>query len=207
MRSLILNDHLTQSPLAWPSGWNRTLNPITSRFGKWNNKVSIAKAADFVLEELARMAIPEYKVIISTNLRYRNDGRPYSNQKEPDDKGVAVWWMDERQQKVIALDQYDRIADNLYAIGKTIQAMRSIERWGGSEILNRTFTGFTALPDNSKMTWREVLKYCGDSLAGATDAYRKARSCAHPDTGGSDQLFKDVQEAWEQAKLHFGNSK
>ena len=77
------------------------------------------------------MAIPECDVIISTNLRLKKDGYPYSNQIEPSDKGCAVWWRESPAEKVIALDKYDRTADNLYAIGKTIEAMRGIERWGG----------------------------------------------------------------------------
>ena len=46
----------------------------------------------------------------------------------------------------MAIDQYFRVADNLAAIAATLEAMRAIERHGGAEILDRAFTGFTALP-------------------------------------------------------------
>ena len=74
--------------------------------------------------------------IISTNLKLRLDGLPRSDQKEPDDPGVAVYWQRlSKPKKVMAIDLYDRIADNLAAIGATLNAMRAIERHGGALIL------------------------------------------------------------------------
>lgn len=201
------NMHITASPLTWPTGWPRTRTPERSRFGKWNAPVSIARATEEVLEELRRMGFPDFSVIISTNLRLRQDGLPYSNQRQPDDKGAAVWWKDGKEQYVIALDKYDRIGDNLHAIAKTIEAMRGIERWGGGEILSRTFTGFTALPwpDSANANhWRQVLDYYGDSLSDAKDAYLFIRSQAHPDKGGTENTFNLVQRAWEDAKRELG---
>jgi hypothetical protein len=49
--------------------------------------------------------------------------------------------------------------------------MRGIERWGGGEIMVRTFTGFTALPgpdgpepESAVVYWRDVLHYHGSQL-------------------------------------------
>jgi hypothetical protein len=102
-------------------------------------------------------------VIISSDLKLRNDGLPYSNQRTPEDNGIAVWWKIDGERRVIAPDKYTKIEDNLYAIGKTLEAMRGIERWGGGEIMVRTFTGFTALPgpdgpepESAVIYWREV---------------------------------------------------
>ena len=196
-------DHITASPLHWPEGWARSETQERSRFGKWNDPVTINKATRFVLDELSRMGVFQSDVIVSTNLKLRIDGLPYSNQKQPEDKGVSVWWIKDGKQMVLALDKYDRIADNIYAVGKTIEAMRGIERWGSGEILQRTFTGFQALPDPesaSKPSWQQVLNYYGDSLSEAKTAYLKARKAAHPDHGGSTEEFKAVEEAWEQAQ-------
>jgi hypothetical protein len=196
-----MTEHITASPLTWPDGWTRTKSPERSRFGKWQKPVSIAVATTFVLEELRRMGIGDWNVIISTDLRLRQDGLPYSNQREPDDKGASVWWKDGDEQRVIALDKYDRIADNIYAIGKTIEAMRGIERWGGGEILERTFTGFTALPNpDAQPSWRDVLDYYGDDIDDANTAYKVARAVAHPDKGGDTDRFYLVNQAWEQAE-------
>ena len=207
--------HITGSPLCWPEGWPRgeqdaharfnTKSKVKSQFSDYSymqsKKITIAKAADFVLDELRKMGIPDYMVIISTDLKLRRDGLPYSNQKEPGDKGVAVWFReckDGSQQQVIALDQYNRIADNLYAIGKTIESMRGIKRWGGGEILNRTFTGFVALPDNE--SWWHILGV--EKTASSqeiSDAFKRLRIQNHPDKGGSADQFYKINEAYKQA--------
>ncbi len=194
-----MTDHITASPLTWPDGWKRTLAPEESRF----HKHSIDKATNFVLGELNRMGVNDGNVIISTDLKLRQDGLPYSNQRVPDDKGAAVWWGSGDEQRVIALDKYDRIADNIYAIGKTIEAMRSIKRWGGGEILDRTFTGFTSLPSPDHVvarSWRDVLDYYGDDLMEANKAFKVARSSAHDDKGGNTDLFYEVNQAWAAAE-------
>jgi len=206
-----VSEHITASPLTWPEGWKRSESQERSRFktkkhtGYGFNEVTIAKATDFVLAELDRMGIPDPEVIISTNLRLKNDGYPYSSQREPEDKGVAVWFYDiyQQSQRVIALDKYDRIADNLYAVGKTIEAMRGIERWGSGEILERAFTGFDALPSPenvSAKSWRDVLNYFGSDLSEARKVYRKLRSKVHPDNGGSAGEYHQVKIAWQQAE-------
>lgn len=204
-----MNQHITASPLTWPHGWKRTKIKLSSQFrtkrsnGCGSDNITIAKAVSFVLAELHRMGTPDYKVIISTDLQLRQDGLPYSKQKIPDDVGASVWWKDGDNQRVIALDKYNRIADNIYAIGKTIEAMRGIERWGSGEILERTFTGFNALPDPDSAAqphWRTVLSYEGNDIGEAETHYKKRRSEAHSDKGGSDAEFHLVQQAWEQAQ-------
>lgn len=193
-------DHITSTPLCWPQGWPRTRNAKHSNFGKVGGRPTIHRATRFVLDQLRMMGVPSWQVIVSSDLQLRRDGLPYSNQRPPEDQGIAVWWKDGEQQRVIALDQYTRIEDNLHAIGKTLEAMRGIERWGGGEILNRTFSGFTALPAPSEGGWREVLEYTGGGLSEAREQYRIKRKAAHPDHGGSSEQFHAVEQAWEQAK-------
>ncbi|KVD37855.1 hypothetical protein WJ41_22830 [Burkholderia ubonensis] len=60
--------------------------------------------------------------------------------------GVAVYWETRAgARRVMAIDQYTRVADNLAAVAATLDAMRAIERHGGARILERAFTGFAAL--------------------------------------------------------------
>ena len=40
--------------------------------------------------------------MLSTNLRVKIDGLPYSNQKEPEDPGIAVYFDWEGQQRALA---------------------------------------------------------------------------------------------------------
>lgn len=187
-------------PLQWPVSWQRTKNPKRSRFGSSQNKPSIAYASDIILAELKRLTGSSEDIIISSNLKYKNNGVPYSGQKEPTDQGVAVYFMMEKEQIVIACDSFDKIGCNLYAIGKTIEAMRSIDRWGCSELLKRAFTGFKALPMPAQQNWWEVLK-CSEAsdVVIVKSCYRQLVKKYHPDNQdtGNVQLFQEVQFAWD----------
>ena len=106
----------------------------------------------------------------------------------------------------IAIDTYLTAADNLAAIAATLDAMRSIERHGGAEILDRAFTGFAALPaPDAARPWHVVL---GVAAHEATDAvrmaYRRAASAAHPDKGGSDARMAEVNAAWSAFQVERG---
>ncbi len=207
-------------PLTWPTGWKRT-HPSQLEHGRFNKKVrqagsswsmaqdlSIAEATARVLAELQRMGLGREDVVISTNLVLRLDGLPRSDQKAPADPGVAVYWEDRRGgHKVMAIDRYHRVADNLAAVAATLDAMRAIERHGGAAILDRAFTGFTALPAPAAARhWREVLGVPNTVQTEQTlkDAYRRAASAAHPDKGGSDKAMAEVNAAYEQAKQELG---
>jgi len=195
-------------PLTWPTGWKRTPAGARdrSRFrkasraragGGWDNQrqLTISEAVERVRLELDRMGIASDDLVISTNLQLRLDGFPRSNQAEPADPGVAVYWSDrfDRSQppKCMAIDRYDRVADNLAAVAATLDAMRAIERHGGATILERAFSGFTALPSPVALSWRDVL-----DPADPLGSYRRLRSQAHPDRGGSDAEFAKVEAAW-----------
>jgi hypothetical protein len=161
-------------PLQWPSGWKRTNagERTRAKFGKkafvdrgtnsageqlgWYSKgqLSIGQGTERVLRVLDQMGFNR-SVVISSNLALRNDGLPRSGQRAPDDPGVAVYWGQGRQSRCIAVDRYDRVADNLAAIAATLEAMRAIERHGGAAILDRAFTGFVALP-SPEQPWQTL---------------------------------------------------
>lgn len=211
-------------PLSWPAGWKRTAlqHRTAARFGKasrnsgtgsWQpwRAVTIAEAVDRVRKQLEHMGIHDDDLLISTNLQLRLDGLPRSNQGEPVDPGVAVYWQErgkrDQEPKCMAIDRYDRVADNLAAIAATLDAMRAIERHGGGEILARAFAGFTALaPPVDVRTWWQVLGVSEVSFAADVEAvYRRLRSAAHPDRPGGDaQRFNEVQAAYEQFKHERG---
>lgn len=205
-------------PLQWPEGWKRTEASQRTRakfgkqqpsaYGNWKTRagLTIAQAIQRVREELGRMGICDDDLVISTNLELRLDGLPRSTQRDPSDPGIAVYWTQKRGSapRCMAIDRYDRVADNLAAVAATLDAMRAIERHGGAEILNRAFTGFTAIEDQSK-PWHVVLGVPAHaSTENVRRAYRRARSSAHPDTGGSAELFDTVQIAWKSFCLERG---
>jgi hypothetical protein len=124
-------------PLQWPDGWTRTKLQRPSRF-----KATGSTAQQFLHEELHRLGA--VGVVVSTNLPLKPDGTIRLD-KEPVDPGVAVYFQHHGKQMVFACDQYEGIADNLQAIAKTIEAIRGIERWGASELMERAFSGFKRL--------------------------------------------------------------
>lgn len=200
-------------PLNWPNGWRRTPahRRTSARFiGKkgtygqegvgWKpaQRLTIEQAIQRVLSELERMGIQRSSIIISSDLRLRNDGLPYSNQATGHlDQGAAVYWTDCGNRRCMAIDRYDRIADNLGAIAATIDAMRAIERHGGAEILDRAFTGFAALPAPAPQEQpHQILGVEPDANEAEIDyAYKRLAMQLHPDRGGTTEDMARINAA------------
>ncbi|WP_270374935.1 J domain-containing protein [Marinicauda sp. Alg238-R41] len=188
-------------PLHWPPGRPRTKRQHRSRFD-----VTFARARDEMLEQVRLLGarLP----VLSTNVILRRDGLPYANQPEPDDTGVAVYFEHAGKQMCFSCDRWDRVRDNIRAIGRTIEAMRGIERWGTGDMVAAAFSGFQAMPPPSGPAvaapppWYEVLGVDPRaSLADCRAAYRAKTKTAHPDTPtGSPDAFARLQEAWERAQ-------
>lgn len=201
-----MSDSIDAYPLAWPAGWARTAADDRRRaqFGtsvqRYNaqgapmyrskDRLTIGRGTDRVLLALAAMGHLRDTVVISSNLQLRNDGLPRSGQRTPDDPGVAVYWGSARRSRCIAVDHYDRIADNLGAIAATLEAMRAIARHGGAPILDRAFTGFIALPAPEQPF--QVLGISANATrAQVEEAHGRLAMKHHPDRGGdSDQMAR-----------------
>lgn len=212
-----MNDAMTAYPLSWPTGWKRTpeQDRQRARFNRrerqqgttysWtrSRELTITDAIKRVLAELHGFGVSREDAIISTNLDLRLDGLPRSGQRPPADPGAAVYWLRNQNepQRCMAIDMYDRVADNLAAIAATLAAMRAIERHGGAEILNRAFTGFAALSAPQGANWWDVLHV---SRTAPSDeiraAYISAAKMYHPDReGGDEEKFKAIQAAYNTA--------
>lgn len=195
-------------PLNWPQGWPRTLvgQQRRAQFVHYGKRLTIFQGAERVMEELKRLGVNENDVVISTNVRTRLDGMPRSDQKEPDDHGASVYWRDlaapGNPMRCMAIDRYTSVADNLAAIAATLEALRAIERHGGAPILDRAFTGFTALPEKASMPWREVLKVQASVKPTSEYIKNRFRELAHqhhPDRGGDADKFRELVAARDQA--------
>lgn len=182
-------------PLHWPSGQRRKESRERSRFD-----TSFAVARDSLAWELERLGA-RYPVL-STNIELRLDGKPYANRAEPEDPGVAVYFEWQGRQMCFACDKWDRVRDNIQAIRKTIEAIRGIERWGSSDMMQRAFSAFEELPaPGQNENWRDVLGCPGANDLGAVKAqYRKLTLAHHPDRGGDKEQFIRIKQAWDQAR-------
>lgn len=189
-------------PLHWPEGWPRTKAPAHSRFHPTNGRHAVAQA---LLAEIRRLGGGQ--VVISTNVRLRNDGLPYSGDRPPEDKGVAVYFNLKGRQMVFACDKWAKLEDNLRSIHKTIEALRGIERWGASDMMERAFSGFTALPDHTHRTWRQVL---GVPAGAGLDECRAARAALmkqyHPDTSTTPDKAKLAEVVMAYAAIEKGEA-
>jgi hypothetical protein len=183
-------------PLTWPANWKRTPAHLrkSSRY-----KVSFARARDEVVRSLSLMNVRDYNVVISSNVPTRRDGLPYANMREPEDPGVACYWTKDSERRVIACDSWRTVRDNLRAVGLALEALRQLERTGASEILNRAFTGFAALPPAGG-DWRNVLGLNGDVTIEQVELrYRTLAKMLHPDKGGSDEKMVALNKARDAA--------
>ena len=185
-----MGDGATAFPLQWPAGWPRTKRRARSQF-----TCTMAAARDALMAELARMGA-RY-IVLSTNVALRQDGLPYANQREPDDPGVAVYFMWQGKQMTFACDRWDYVRDNVRAIQKTVEALRGIERWGASDMMQRAFSAFEALPAPEQ--WWQVLGVAERaSRDDITRAYRDAAMKAHPDQGGTTAAMARLNAARDQ---------
>lgn len=188
-------------PLQWPLGWERTpSHRVThSRF----KRPSMDDACADVIDQLRMMGVGRQDVVISTNVKVRMDGFPYSGQMQPNDRGAAVYFRRKGKDHVFAADQYNRVEDNVWAIAKSLEALRAIERYGVAQVMDRAFSGFAALPEKgTARTWYEVMGINGYASTEAVLArYRELAKLLHPDqNGGSSAGFLELQEAMDQFK-------
>lgn len=208
----------TSYPLCWPDGWKRTTSRRASAFGKSRRdqpdvirtlaRLSVSDGVLRVLHELKLMGVSRDDVIVSTNVELRLDGWPRSD-REPADPGVAVYWKRKGQMRCIAVDQYNRVADNLAAIAATLEAMRAIDRHGGAQILDRAFVGFAALPARASSSWRETLGIEPQTTATidlVESRFRALSRVHHPDTGGDRAKFEELVAAREAAKIELSGA-
>ncbi|MEN5117458.1 J domain-containing protein [Luteimonas sp. TWI662] len=205
-------------PLTWPVYRPRT--PRAERkvadFGKRDNNPSggfrykraltIADAISRVHSEISAFTrtgrpwrINPNDVVISTNVPTTRAGLPYSTAKAPQDSGVAVYFTLDGEDYCLACDRWTRVADNLAAIAAHLGAMRGMERWGVGD-LRQAFAGYAQLQGPVALSWRDVL-----DPADPVGSYRRLRSKAHPDRGGSDAEFAKVEAAWAEYEKEAGN--
>jgi len=190
-------------PLYWPEGWDRTKR---RRPGPY--KVTFGAALNDLRDELKRFNA-RYPVI-SANVPLRNDGLPKVSSvgdgtRFSGDPGVAVYFRRRDQEFVFACDKYLHPRDNMRAVFQTINALRTIERCGVTELTQRAFAGFKALPppEKPKRPWWDVFGLRReDATIEVVQAVYKARSRkAHPDFAKDDgEAMKELNEALTEAK-------
>jgi hypothetical protein len=201
-------------PLYWPEQWPRT--PPSERERTTRYKVTFADARDRLVHSLKLLGATE--IVLSTNIPMRKDGLPRMDIAEPNDAGVAVYWVErgkwnstkrdyDQIPRVIACDHWTKVRDNIRAVGLAVEALRALKRCGATQIADKAFTGFAALPAHAGATstgarpWRAVFGFNGGPITRAQieHAYKVAVRTAHPDLGGSQDQMVEVNAAYRDA--------
>lgn len=206
-------------PLSWPLEWPRTA-PDDRKYGRFSKKrtnergwtstedITINEALKRINNELEVMDGPQRgwkridpdQTIISTNLKVRRgDGLPVSSQKEPEDPGAVLYFQLDGKPRYVPCDSYTKVAQNLAGIAATLCALRALERHG-SGLMERAFTGFTAVEHQPNSAWYTVLGVPQDATERQVKAaWKKRRSETHPDKpDGSNAAFHQVQQAYRE---------
>jgi len=195
-------------PLAWPPGWKRAAGHKRGLFVRRSGtqtvrRITAGDGATRVLFELQRLQVERHEIVISTNMKLRSDGLPRDDMT-PTDAGAVVYWRESTgARRCMAIDAYERVADNLAAIAATLEALRAIARHGGAGILDRAFTGFLALPaptNGGARPWYELLDVAPQATREQIQhAYRRKISAAHLDRpGGDNELASALNVARDQ---------
>jgi hypothetical protein len=187
-------------PLTWPAGWPRTKTRKRARY-----RTDFSRAVKDLLRQLKLMDCPDWNVIISSNIPVKGNGLPYADNRRIHDPGVAVYFRRGESPQVIACDKWDLVADNIRAVGLTVEALRGIARAGASELLDRAFLGFKALPSRGETSpagqWWQVLGVAEDASHDVVRAaYRELARKHHPDAGGDAGAMAMINRAWEEAQ-------
>lgn len=201
----------TAFPLSWPEGWPRTVaharrqSPFLRPLSYGSRMVSMEQARTFLARELRLLGA--VREVLSTNVRLRLDGIPYSGQAQPSDPGAAVYFHLKGPSgrapvpTSLACDKWNRVEDNVYAIAKHIEAVRGQQRWGVGSI-EQAFRGYQALPavgESEASTWWRILGVpVNASPDHVREAYRILVKKHHPDLGGEREFFERVQRAMER---------
>jgi hypothetical protein len=198
----------TAYPLCWPDGWTRTLAHFRKANYSWKKGTEAYRR--HLWDELRKLGIDE--VIISTNKPLRIDGVNFrADAPEPTDAGVAIYFdydppaLGLKKAMCLACDQYASVEWNLHAIGLTVAAIRTIERCGASDMIERAFRGFTAIAEKAGEFWREVLDI-PEGLTVTEDhittQFREFAKVMHPDRGGDPDAFMKLTQARDAALAH-----
>lgn len=137
----------------------------------------------------------------------RNDGWPRSTAR-PKGPAVIVSFDSDKGPLSFPCDTFQRWEDNLYAIARSLEALRAVDRYGVTRRAEQ-YRGWAQLPaaapDRAFGSKLEASRWLAE-IAGVVDGrplsgdhlettYRIAARRLHPDAGGSTEAFQRLQDA------------
>lgn len=176
-------------PLRWPEDLPRTKSRTGDPF-----RVGLDQARKDLIREVNLFG-GKTPVISS-------DWAPFSD-SAPKDPGVALWFQWKNQWRCIACDTYARFVANVRAVGNTVEALRSMERYG-TQMLDQLMTGALSLPAPAAGWWVILGVPPNATVDQVEDAYRRLAMQRHPDHGGSHDAMAELNAAHIAARRSLG---
>jgi len=207
---------ITEIPAVWPGGVTKVR--VRSPF-----KTQWLRSIQLVAREVGMLGAARFELALQlphgAGDLNRNGQLTASARPAPP---VLVTFVDrEGVRHTYPCDRYTFWQDNVYAIGKAMENLRAIERWGVSSRLARA--GFKALPGagETSVTMRAdqaaaILAKHSDTYTPAAilrspevakEAVRYARARTHPDQGGARADYDLVETARGILEAHHNGAK
>lgn len=191
----------------WPDGFERTderqREPYPHGF-----RVDRRQAFENILEELKKLGAEEVRIDSGATKKTVNPNA-LSQDANPDDPSVVVYFSKDGQDFAVPCDKWDNVRDNAQAIAKYLDAKRALDRYGVKTVESEFTT--QKLPPGEDHDPGEDASGHGDFdgkpphtvLGVASDAAddeikaaaRALKKEYHPDTGGDIGKFNRVLEA------------
>lgn len=134
---------MERKPLAWPENEPRT--PGMERQGKSLFLTPISRTLDQLERELLRFGATD--IVLSIDTPFRG--------KIADTAAALFFSLPGPRAISITCDMFLKQDDNVRGLYKIVESMRTIERFGGSNVSQKAFSGFAALPP-PKDCWKTL---------------------------------------------------
>lgn len=190
-----MTDIKFSNPLLWKDHIKPTLNRKKSSF----KAHTVFKSCKMLAQQLTRMKAKD--CIITSNIPTNTNGF-ISAKNIGLNPGCSVYFKLNGMQKVIQVDSYLGADENLYAVAKSVEAIRNLDRWGGAQVMDGVFSGFAALPSPETVTTVAMIYYFDgfNSKASARAQYLDWCKKLHPDNGGDATDFQEMKRQYEALK-------
>ena len=187
----------------WPGQQTRSYQRKRARF-----RASYATTLDDLERE--SNAIQTKDIVIQCYLDrkdIRNDGWPRSSAR-PNQPGVIVTFSQGKDAISMPCDTFEDWEQNLRAIALTLHALRMVSQYGVTKH-NEQYQGFKRLeapsmPSSWDVATQFLARYAGVRVEDVRNdldaAYRLAARKLHPDSGGSHDIFVQLQGHYRALK-------
>lgn len=155
--------------------WSGTMNDLANEFRMWN---------------------------ISSNdwdVNYPKGARLEGFKQSETDRTVILDYKKDDKNIRLVMGAQARAVDNLRVLFLAIESMRLNEKRGIGELLKSAYLQIAG-PVRQRNPWEVLAIFPGSPLPIAEAAYKVKAITAHPDSGGSEEQMKELNEAIEKVR-------